>query len=599
MKRSFFSVGLIILLLLSSFNPVLAEEKVQSLKVGISKDENGLNPYTYVTGYPGLDLVNLLYDTLFNLDENNQPEPWLVKDFKVSKDGLTYELTLHDNVKWHDGKPLTADDVKFTMEYFIKYPKSRFTNPLKTIKSIEVSGDTGITLNLSQADPNFMIQPLADLPILPQHIWSEVSTPDDETNALGSGPYILEEHKSGQYYKMKSNDDYFKGAPPINELIFPIIEDTTAMYNALQAGELDVISSSISPELVEQFSSNPALKVVRGPGYSTSLFQINAEKYPMTETAFRQAIDYAIDKENLVNTVLLGYAEVGSPGFIHPSSSYFNSELKPVFDKEKAKLILEEAGFIDKDGDGFREDQKGNKIDLTTLVYSGNPIRIRTAELISEALNEVGIKNAVKAMDSTTVDSLMWPDFDVSKGRDYDIGVWSWSNTMQLFPDRINDLFHSDPAIGSVNIGGYKNPEFDQLGEKLKQTYDENERLSLIKEIQAFVAKDAPIIPLYYQEIVGAFNPEKYDQYVFQVGKGIINKLSFVSTEKSDLPDNEKASSDTAAVSTDSKTANTSSNNDGNTSSLIVFGLILLVAVIGFILLRRKKKDKGNDDFDF
>ncbi|MDD9313945.1 ABC transporter substrate-binding protein [Cytobacillus firmus] len=222
MKRSFFSVGIIILLLLSSFNLVLAEEKVQSLKVGISKDENGLNPYTYVTGYPGLDLVNLLYDTLFNLDENNKPEPWLVKDFKVSKDGLTYELTLHDNVKWHDGKPLTADDVKFTMEYFIKYPKSRFTNPLKTIKSIEVSGETGITLNLSQADPNFMIQPLADLPILPQHIWSEVSTPDDETNALGSGPYILEEHKSGQYYKMKSNEDYFKGAPPINELIFPM-----------------------------------------------------------------------------------------------------------------------------------------------------------------------------------------------------------------------------------------------------------------------------------------------------------------------------------------------------------------------------------------
>lgn len=598
MKRSFFSVGLIILLLLSNFNPVRAEEKVQSLKVGITKDENGLNPYTYVTGYPGLDLVNLLYDTLFNLDEENQPVPWLVKDYKVSEDGLTYELTLHDNVKWHDGKPLTADDVKFTIEYFIKYPKSRFTNPLKTIKSIEVSGATGITLNLSQADPNFIIQPLADLPILPQHIWSEVSTPDDETNALGSGPYILEEHKSGQYYKMKSNNDYFKGAPPINELIFPIIEDTTAMYNALQAGELDAISSSISPELVEQFSSNPALKVVRGPGYSTSLFQINAEKYPMTETAFRQAIDYAIDKENLVNTVLLGYAEVGSPGFIHPSSAYFNSNLKPVYDKEKAQQILEDAGFIDKDGDGFREDQKGNKIDLTNLVYSGNPIRIRTAELISEALNEIGIKNSVKAMDSTTVDSLMWPDFDVSKGRDYDLGVWSWSNTMQLFPDRMNDLFHSDPAIGTVNIGGYKNPEFDQLGEKLKQTYDETERLSLIKDMQAFVAEDAPFITLYYQEIVGAFNPAKYDQYVFQVGKGIINKLSFVSREKSELSDSEKANSDTAA-STDSKTASASTEKEGNNTSLIVFGVILLVAVVGFVLLRRKKKDKGKDDFEF
>ncbi|MCC3646576.1 LPXTG cell wall anchor domain-containing protein [Cytobacillus oceanisediminis] len=598
MKKSFLSLGLMLMLLFSGFQPVHAEEAVKSLKVGITKDENGLNPYTYITGYPGLDLVNLLYDTLFNLDENNKPQPWLVKDYTVSEDGKTYELNLHENVKWHDGEPLTAEDVKFTMDYFIEYPKSRFTIPLKAISSIEVLSETSIKLVLSQADPNFMIQPLSDLPILPQHIWSNVKNPDEETNALGSGPYILEEHKSGQYYKMKSNEEYFKGTPPINELIFPIIEDTTAMYNALQAGELDVISTSISPELVEQFESNSSLKVVRGPGYSTSLFQINAEKYPMTETPFRQAIDYAIDKENIVNTVLLGFAEVGSPGFIHPSSSYYNDDLKPVYDQEKAKKILEAAGFIDKDGDGFREDQEGNKIDLTTLVYAGNPIRIRTAELVSEALNEVGIKNTVKAMDSTTVDSLMWPDFDVSKGRDYDLGVWSWSNTMQLFPDRMNDLFHSDPAIGSVNIGGYKNTEFDQLGEKLKVTYDETERLNLIKEMQAFVADNAPFVTLYYQEIVNAFNPVKYDQYVFQVGKGIINKLSFISGEKTDLTTKNQNGND--AKSADNKISNNEDSESANNTTLYVFGAILLIGIIAFFFLRKKKKsDKNNDDFDF
>lgn len=586
------------MLLFSSFQPVHAEEAVKSLKVGITKDENGLNPYTYITGYPGLDLVNLLYDTLFNLDENNKPQPWLVKDYTVSEDGKTYELNLHENVKWHDGEPLTAEDVKFTMDYFIEYPKSRFTNPLKAISSIEVLSETSIKLVLSQPDPNFMIQPLSDLPILPQHIWSKVTNPDEETNALGSGPYKLEEHKSGQYYKMTSNEEYFKGTPPINELIFPIIEDTTAMYNALQAGELDVISTSISPELVEQFESNSSLKVVRGPGYSTSLFQINAEKYPMTETPFRQAIDYAIDKENIVNTVLLGFAEVGSPGFIHPSSSYYNEDLKPAYDQEKAKQILEAAGFIDKDGDGFREDQEGNKINLTTLVYAGNPIRIRTAELVSEALNEVGIKNTVKAMDSTTVDSLMWPDFDVSKGRDYDLGVWSWSNTMQLFPDRLNDLFHSDPTIGSVNIGGYKNEGFDQLGEKLKVTYDETERLNLIKEMQAFVADDAPFVTLYYQEIVNAFNPAKYDQYVFQVGKGIINKLSFVSGEKTDLTTKNQNGND--AKSADNKISNNEDSESGNNTTLYVFGAILLMGIIAFFFLRKKKKSgKNNDDFDF
>ncbi|WP_028391087.1 ABC transporter substrate-binding protein [Bacillus cihuensis] len=593
MNKNLLSVLLIFTIILSNFSTASAETTVASLKVGITKDENGLNPYTYVTGYPGLDLMNLLYDNLFQLDVDNKPVPWLVKDYKVSDDGLTYEFTLHDEVKWHDGKPLTAEDVKFTMEYFIKYPKSRFTNPLKSISAINVTDEIKLSLVLSKADPNFMIQPLADLPILPKHIWSTIDKPDDEMNALGSGPYILEEHKSGQFYKMKANKDYFKGAPPIEEIIFPIIEDSTAMFNALQSGEIDVISSSISPELVNQFETNPSLKVARGPGYSTSLFQINAEKYPMTEKAFRQAIDYAIDKENLVKTVLLGLAEVGSPGFIHPSSPFYNNNLKPVFDQEKAKQILEDAGFKDTDGDGFREDQQGKKIDLTTLVYSNNPIRIRTAELISEALHNVGIKNTVKAMDSTTVDSLMWPDFDVSKGRDYDLGVWSWSNTMQLFPDRLVDLFHSDPTLGSVNIGAYKNPEFDALAEKLKNTIDETERTNLIKQLQAFVAEDSPIITLYYQEIVNAYNPKVYDGFVFQVGKGIINKLSFVLGEKPEQPANEQPKNDEKSAE-DNQTD--SSEVAQNNTSVYIFIGVLLIAVLAFFLRKKKKTDK--DDFD-
>lgn len=602
MKKSYLGLFLIMILLLSNLSGVSAAETVESLKVGITKSENGLNPYTYVTGYPGLDLVNLLYDNLFQLDENNIPQPWLVTEHTVSPDGLTYELTLHDNVKWHDGKPLTANDVEFTMEYFINYPKSRFTNPLKSISSIEVLNDTTIKLVLSQANPNFMIQPLADLPILPEHIWSLITAPDDETNALGSGPFILEEHKAGQYYKMKANPDYFKGVSPIKELIFPIIEDTTAMLNALQAGEIDAISSSISPELVEQFDSNPDLKVVRGPGYSTSLFQINAERYPMTETTFRQAIDYAIDKKYIVDTVLLGFAEIGSPGFIHPSSPFYNSELKTVFDQEISKELLETAGFKDIDGDGFREGQQGEKIDLTTLVYSGNPIRIRTAELISEALNEVGIKSTVKAMDSTTVDSLMWPDFDVSKGRDFDLGLWGWSNTMQLFPDRMVELFYSDPAIGSVNIGGYKNIQFDKLAEKLKETFGEAERTAIIKEMQSLVAEDAPFVTLYYQEIVNAFNPEKYDQFVFQVGKGIINKLSFVSGKKSALPEVDKQDEKTETDSANTKTEKElgTSIAESNNTVLYVFLLVVVIGVILFYLINtKKKKNEKDDDFDF
>lgn len=585
---------LVVLFTFTLLLPVLAESQVKVLKVGITKDENTLTPYTYVTGYPGLDLVNLLYDNLFQLDDKNQPQPWLVKEYNVSDDGLVYNLTLYENLKWQDGKPLTMDDVMFTMDYFLEHPKSRFTNPLKKIVEVKVNDPLSLTITLSQATPNFIIQPLADLPILPKHIWSEITDPDNATNALGSGPYILTEYKKSQYYKMKANQEYFKGEPVINEIVFPIIEDRTALYTALQAGEVDAISADISPELVNQFESNPKLKVNRGPGYSTTLFQVNAERYPMTEKSFRQAIAYAIDTQYLVDTVLLGFAETGSMGFIHPSSPFYNEHIIFQPNLERAKELLEQAGFVDKDGDGFREDQQGKKLELTTLVYSDNPIRIRTAEIVSDWLKQIGLNVTVKAMDSTTVDSLMWPDFDVAKGRDFDLAIWGWSNTMQLFPDRILELFHTDPNIGSVNIGGYSNEQFDQLADTLRNTINPDDRMKLIKEIQAFVADEAPIVTLYYPEIVNAYNPNVYDGYTFQLGKGIINKLSLANTD----PNNQGTTGNGEQVNPQDNSQQTSSQpvngqastakSSGSNWALVIL-LVVVIVIIGGIFLIKKK----------
>ncbi|WLD92022.1 ABC transporter substrate-binding protein [Alkalihalobacillus sp. AL-G] len=597
MKRTI--ICLLALLLTIYMVPIhtdAAEDQVKSIKIAISKDESTLTPYTYITGYPGLELVHLLYDTLFQLDESNTPQPWLVSDYKVSDDGLTYEFTLHENVKWHDGKQLTADDVKFTVDYFLEHPKSRFTNPLKNIETLEVKSDTVLVMKLKQADPNFMIQPLADVPILPEHVWSKISNPNEASNALGSGPYQLEEYEAGRYYKMKANQGYFKGKPAAEQLIFPIIEDTTAMYTALKAGEVDAITSSLTPEVVGEFESNPNTKVEIGPGYSTTLFQINAEKYPMSETSFRQAIGYAIDTQYLVDTVTLGYAEVGSPGFIHPSSTFYNDELSFTPDKEKAKQILEEAGFKDLNGDGFVEGQNGEEISLQSLVYSSNPLRIRTAEIITEWLNEIGIKTEVRAMDATTVDSLVWPEFDVSKGRNFDLAMWGWSSTLQLFPDRLVELFHSDPAIGSVNIGGYSSEQFDQMAQELSATVDPGQRKEIILQMQKFVAEDFPIVPLYYSEIINAFNPNVYDGYAFQLGKGIMNKLSFVPSAQGAGPAvNTESGADKPSAETDKNETQTGAETEnGNSTSLILLLLMVAVIVGGIIFLKKRTKGKGN-----
>lgn len=584
----------VVLLLFFSNAPMLTQaQTVEQLRIGISANENTLNPYTYVTGNPGLDLVQLMYDTLFQLDAENEPIPWLVKDFKVSEDGLTYDFTLHDNIAFHDGEALTTEDIKFTVDYFIKYPKSRFTNPLKTIDNIAVKSDTEFTITLSTADPNFMIQPLADLPILPQHIWPEIDNPDDSTNNIGSGPYKMGDYKAGEYYRLEVNPDYFLGTPPIKEIVLPIIEDTTALFTALSSGQLDAVSSNVSPELVKQFEGNANVKLNRGAGFSTTLLQMNAEKYPMTDASFRKAVAQALDNEYLIETILLGYAEVGSPGFIHPSSPYFNDKLSFEQDQEVARQLLADAGFKDTNGDGFVEGQNGEEIVLEMIVYSDSPTRIRTAEISTEWLNDIGVKTSVRAMDMTTVDSLVWPEFDVSKGRDFDLAIWGWSSTMQLFPDRMIELFHSDPAIGSVNIGGYGSEAFDTLSQTLKASIDSEERTQLIKDMQQLVADEMPIVPLYYQEIINAYNPNVYDEYIFQLGKGIINKLSFVTVDSREVaPEKEEPVKEEPKAPEKEKDDKVASASDGNNITIwILLGAVIVIAGGLFFI---KKKSLGS-----
>ncbi|GED32066.1 ABC transporter substrate-binding protein [Brevibacillus centrosporus] len=596
---------LLIALLCTAAVPAYSAEPVQELKLGISKDENWLNPYTYVTGSPGLDLVNLIYDTLFVLDESNKPIPWLVKDFSVSDDGKQYKLILHENVKWQDGKPLTSEDVKFTYEYLVTHKKSRFTKPVKAIKNIQTPDAATVIMELIQPEPDFFIQPLADLPILPKHIWSNISNPDQSTEHLGSGPYLLEEYKQGQYYKFKSNPDYFKGKPPIESMVLPIIEDPTALFTALKAGQLDAVSRTVSPELAKEFDNNPNIKLMRGPGFSTTMLQFNAEKFPLTDVKMRQAISLAIDPQYLVDTVLLGYGASGNPGFIHPDSPYNNKAVTHKTDLEKAKSTLEQAGYKDIDNDGMREAPDGKKIELVNLVYSNSPTRIRTAEIISEWMKGIGLNVKVRPMDSTTVDSLVWPEFDVTKGRNYDMAIWSWSSTMQLFPARITELFHSNLEIGTTNIGAFKSKEFDKLADQLKVTLKPEERSQIINKMQEQIAAENPIVPLYYEEVTNAFNPGKYGGWLFQDGKGIINKLSFITSDTTKAAANQSASP-TANVSNSNQSEPAKSTstgqeqpnaNTGKGSSALITLLVILVAIAGggYWLRRTKTQNKNKN----
>jgi peptide/nickel transport system substrate-binding protein len=189
--------------------------QVEMLRIAIAKDEASANPYTYVTGYPGWYIMMWQYDTLYQMDEQGVPKPWLATEVTTEDGGLNYAITLRDDVTWHDGTAFTAKDVKFAFDYYTEKKVGRFSRDLRIVESVEVVDDTHLAVKMTGPNPSFAFQVLIDVPILPEHIWKDVADPkvqEFETN-VGTGPYKLVEHKADQYYRFVSNDAYFAGKP--------------------------------------------------------------------------------------------------------------------------------------------------------------------------------------------------------------------------------------------------------------------------------------------------------------------------------------------------------------------------------------------------
>jgi peptide/nickel transport system substrate-binding protein len=505
--------------------------KPVSLRVAILTDESTLQPYTYVKGYPGWNMMTLVYDTLYIMDADQIPRPWLATADKVSADGKVHTITLRGDAKWHDGKALTSADVKFSFEFYKKNTHSRWTPPVKNFVSIDTPNDTTVVITLPAPDPSFAVRLLGDVPIIPKHLWETVTDPKKFENNIGSGPYKLTEYKAEQFYRFTANAAHFAGKPAVDELIMPIIKDPTTIFSALKTGEIQSTIYALSPELVKDFQSAAGLKVVQGPGYATTLLQFNDERAPWSTKEVRQAINLAIDTKKLVDTVLLGFGVVGNPGWIHPASPFHDPAIKGEYNVDKAKALLDSIGYKDTNSDGVRE-SGASKLEGTLLVYSNNPTRVRTAELIAAGLKDIGINLKVSALESASVDAKVWPDFDVAKGRDFDLAIFGWSAPIQVNPVRTAELVHSDPSIGSINIGAYKNPATDKVAAELIVTVDPDKQKALVRQLEAIIAQDLPFSMLYYADGIYAYRPDAYDKWSYQKGQGPFHKLSFLPNVK-------------------------------------------------------------------
>jgi peptide/nickel transport system substrate-binding protein len=360
----------------------------------------------------------------------------------------------------------------------------------------------------------------ADLPILPRHIWESVTEPAKYTGLpVGTGPYRLVEYQPGQYLRFQANPSYVLGRPTVDELLYTIVKSQDATFAALQTGEVDVAARAVPPEDIDTLSARPGIEIKSTTPLTAMLLRVNYERPPMDQPRFREALSLTVDRQALVDTVLLGRGRPGDRGYPHPDSPWTAPDLSTPYAPDQASQLLDQHGYIDTDGDGIRE-ANGTPISLDVQVTASEPARVRAAQLLVDQLRAVGIGLSVSAVDAGTVRSTF-------SSRDFDLVLDQGYAHELADPDQFIESNRSG-LDWSVKL---PYPEWDALVAAWEGTTDLKARREAGFELQRLFDRQPTAIVLWYPDEAWAFRPEAYDSWSETRGYGIVNKWSFLPDE--------------------------------------------------------------------
>lgn len=485
------------------------------LRIGFLREIEGLNPMT-VWSYQAYEVMNLNYNKLVSWDENMDPVPDLARDWDVSDDGLSWTFHLEEGVKWQDGEPFTAEDVKFTFEYIRDNEMGYLIDYVADMKDIEAADEHTVVISFDDPVawmPNILV------PILPKHLWEDIDPEEadsDYENAepVGTGPFQVVEHVTGEYTRMAANKDYFKGAPKIDEVIFQTFANADLMVEALKRGDIDVITNCPGAQfkaLQEEAPANIVLHDAMTPSFNE--VAINVWDDPaskgnplLRDQRIRAAMEHAIDRDKIIEMAYFGYGERGTT-LCPPIYDFWHLKLGPEefrsFDLEKSKQILEEAGY--KAGaDGIRVSSEGKPLSFNVYVRGESPDGQKAAKLMKEWFKEAGIDLKVETIDEGMLtDKIMEGDFDLF--------LWGWF--VDVDPSSILKIMTSD-EIQSWNDSFYSNPEYDEIEGREQYVMDPHERQQLIFELQRIVYRDAPYIIISYDPELQAYRTDRFKGWI-------------------------------------------------------------------------------------
>ena len=471
----------------------------------------------------------LVYDQLWVLGPppNYDPLPSLATSWETD-DYQTWRFHLVKNAKFHDGKPVTAEDVAFTLWYLPRDPVWFFpSNDIDAKADIKVIDDHTIEFKLARPFPGKY--PPADwMPVLPKHIWYEHKgrkiTQFANKKAIGSGPFKLKKFEPSQYIWLIKNEDYWGKKPHVDEVVFKGYGTEDAMKLAMKKGEIEFIGyTGVSPMSVKGYEKAKNIEVSISPGIELIWLTFNLhKKTAVQDLAFRKAFLHAIDRDRIFKLVYRGFAKPVD-SFIYPELDEHNPNLpKFEYNPELAKSMLKEAGYADTDGDGILNDPKsGKNIVLDFMAPSEWSDEVKMLKLIAEQVRAVGIGIKAKILELDTYYEFVYvpkeDEFDVaiSSEEPGPNGSWMWE-------------FVRSKAGGGLgwNQSFYANPEMDQTIINYLMETDLEKRKMHAYRLQEIMAEDLPCAVLVRPDHISPYRTDKFEGHVVTMG-GLSNWINW------------------------------------------------------------------------
>ncbi len=447
------------------------------------------------------DWLNIVYDSLIAYDEDYNAIPRVATDWTVSDDGLTWTFNLRDDVYFSDGEQLTSADVKWTYENAIN--SYMYSTHADGFESIECPDDYTVVFNCSYAKPDMLYQ---IIPILPEHIWANVDDPltYETTDVVGSGPFIYDDSRSGSGSNaFVKNENYWGDVPKIDVLVFTEYDNTDAIAQALKLGEVDA-AYTLEMTQMETLQEDENIDVQSFESKDLEYMGYNLLDEFCGDKSIRQAIDYCVDKDKVIEMSYSGLAEK-SYGPVTQDDYRYDPEDKRDLDIDKANDLLDAAGYKDTDGDGIRE-MNGKKISIeVTTASDRSSWQSATVNMLITNCGEAGIEITWNPMEKTA----MW-DTCYDGNPDWQIVIDGWGGDSD--PGALMGIFYDYENGGYAGVS-YQSDAFDAAYDKVKETVDVTERAKYIEECQEILYEDCPYTFLCFPEKIQAINSGEWTGY--------------------------------------------------------------------------------------